>query len=243
MASHERECRHDVATAVTWRTLRDATQGCATDPGGVTTEVDSQTEVRCPHHHAKATSSAQSKRRPSEDLLVYTPQSSSTGSGVEILAHALAPEGHVEYSILSCMTVRRSVVNGEVTASTTARLVQRRFREFYALRQALLPIARRTGLPLPELPSRYALAWSRARLGMRRVEPLQEWLGWVASRPELWGTALREFLGLALQQTSRAELVSDRSVRVSEIASIGSDDEASFMRACAAADKLHTVVL
>ena len=50
-------------------------------------------------------------------------------------------------------------VQGQIasTASTTARLVQRRFREFYALRQALLPIARRTGLPLPELPSDGAL--------------------------------------------------------------------------------------
>ena len=82
--------------------------------------------------------------------------------------------------------------------------MQRRYREFDALRERLLPIAHEASLSMPRLPSKFEPAWSRWRLGARRTMPLQRWLGWVAARPELWCDDLCEFLGLGqLEELSR----------------------------------------
>ena len=85
----------------------------------------------------------------------------------------------------------------DLKSSTNARLVQRRYREFETLHAQLQPLARQAGYECPPLPSKFALAWSRGQLGVRRQLPLQRWLGWAAAQPELWCDELQDFLGLS----------------------------------------------
>jgi hypothetical protein len=123
---------------------------------------------------ASVDSCAEAKRKVPRTPHAYVPaRHGSTGSGVEILGYSVAHDdggtAHVEYTILSCTTVREYNLGAADVMSSNARIVQRRFREFEALREQLLPVARAAGVALARLPCKCAsLAWSRAQLGARR---------------------------------------------------------------------------
>ena len=133
---------------------------------------------------------------------------------VEVVGHVLCEdEGrkvdppHLEYVILSATTLlppsaadappAAARPHAGATSPSHTGIVQRRFSEFDRLRAALQPVARQAGLSLPALPSKLRLRRNvSSDFAARRQEGLQQWLGRVVSRPELWSDALRAFLGL-----------------------------------------------
>ena len=77
-------------------------------------------------------------------------------------------------------------------------LVQRRYRDFDKLHTALAAIAKREGVPLPQLPTSYTFGRNLTEeFANQRQASLQLWLSLVVSRPPLWSDPLRLFLGMA----------------------------------------------
>lgn len=127
-----------------------------------------------------------------DDVVPYDCCAELDGAVVKVLGWRTAESGkHVVYTILAA---------SRCNDGSEARYVQRRFKDFSKLHDALVPHARRAGVRLPALPSKLSsLVVAPEALGAQRKVALHEWLGLVVAQPHLRRAAeLRSFLGLGL---------------------------------------------
>lgn len=108
----------------------------------------------------------------------------------------------VTYSVLA-MSKRTThgggsdILSPPSEAGVSSVLVQRRFKEFVALRSRLAPLARQSKVALPPLPAKTLQRSAAAAFTAKRQEQLQLWLKQVAAT--LWCVELELFLGLATE--------------------------------------------